>query len=47
MTINFTLVFAAPYRLGLLVKKSDKLFIEKKDGFNESGLFLEEQTLRK
>jgi len=29
-TINFTMTFNEPYRLGLLIKKSDKLYIEVK-----------------
>jgi hypothetical protein len=28
MTINFTMTFEKPYMLGLLLKKSDKLFID-------------------
>lgn len=32
-TVNFTLVFEEPYKLGLLVKKSDKLYIEVKEGY--------------
>jgi len=40
MTINFTLTFAEPYKIGLLVKKSDKLFIEVQPDFNYTGIFL-------
>lgn len=43
-TINFTMTFAEPYRLGLLIKKSDKLYIEVRDGFNYSGMFLGNAT---
>jgi len=45
-TINFTMTFDEPYRLGLLIKKSDKIYIEVKDGFDYSGMYLEEQTNR-
>ena len=49
MTVNFTAKFAKPYRLGLLVKKSDRIWIDvckKENGdpcvkYNETGgLFL-------
>jgi hypothetical protein len=28
MTVNFTMKFSKPYRIGLLVKKSDRLHID-------------------
>jgi len=34
MTINFTMEFEEPYYIGLLLKKSDKLYIEVNPGFN-------------
>jgi hypothetical protein len=37
-TINFTMTFAEPYMIGLLVKISDKLFMDIKPG-NHSGIF--------
>jgi len=39
MTINFTMVFEEPYMIGLLLKKSDKLFIDLNDGFNYTKMF--------
>lgn len=33
MTINFTMTFDKPYMLGLLLKKSDKLFIDQNKNF--------------
>jgi len=44
MTLNFTMTFAKPYMLGLLIKKSDKLYIEVKENFNYSGMFLGNAT---
>lgn len=38
-TINFTMTFAEPYMIGLLVKISDKLFMDIKPGFNYTGMF--------
>ena len=38
-TINFTLTFAEPYMIGLLVKISDKLFMDVKPNFNYTGMF--------
>jgi hypothetical protein len=38
-TINFTMTFAEPYMIGLLVKISDKLFMDVKPNFNHTGLF--------
>lgn len=40
MTVNFTLKFSKPYRIGLLVKKSDRLHIDVKMNETEySGAF--------
>jgi hypothetical protein len=38
-TINFTMTFAEPYMIGLLVKITDKLFMDVKPNFNYTGLF--------
>ncbi len=40
-TINFTMTFFEPYMIGLLVKISDKLFMDVPalPGFNYTGLF--------
>ena len=38
-TINFTMVFEEPYMIGLLLKKSDKLYIDLNDGFNYTKMF--------
>lgn len=40
MTINFTMTFAEPYKIGLLVKRSDKLYVDVIDGFNYTGMYL-------
>jgi hypothetical protein len=41
MTMNFTATFDRPYLLGLLVKKSDKLYIHMKyDLLDTKGYFL-------
>jgi len=43
--VNFTMVFDEPYLLGLLIKKSDRLFIQVRDGFNYSnGLWLQKAS---
>lgn len=34
-TVNFTMVFDEPYLLGLLIKKSDKLYIDVRDGYKD------------
>lgn len=39
-TVNFTMVFDEPYLLGLLIKKSDNLFVDVRSGFDSSGLFI-------
>lgn len=39
-TFNFTMTFAEPYKIGLLLKKHDKLFINIKEDFNYTGMFL-------
>jgi len=39
-TINFTLTFEKPYRIGLLLKRSDKLFINPIEGVDYTGMFL-------
>lgn len=39
MTVTFTMTFEQPYMLGLLLKKSDKLFIDKNQDFNISSTF--------
>jgi len=33
MTVNFTMTFEKPYELGLLLKKSDKLWIDRNQNF--------------
>jgi len=40
MTVDFTLTFEQPYMIGLLVKISDRLFIDvtNQTGYNYSGL---------
>jgi hypothetical protein len=40
-TIKFTMDFDEPYLLGLLIKKSDRLFIEVRPDFNYTDLFIE------
>jgi hypothetical protein len=47
MTCNFTMTFATPYMVGLLVKKSDRLYIDVKEDFNYTGLFLGNATEHK
>jgi len=37
MTVNFTMTFEKPYMLGLLLKRSDKVFIDRKESFNISS----------
>jgi hypothetical protein len=39
-TIKFTMDFDEPYLLGLLIKKSDRLFIDVRDGFVYEDLFI-------
>lgn len=39
MTINFTMKFSKPYRIGLLVKKSDRLHIDVKEDANYKGTY--------
>lgn len=38
-TVNFTLTFFEPYMIGLLVKITDKLFMDVKPNFNHTGIF--------
>lgn len=40
MTVNFTMKFSKPYRIGLLVKKSDRLHIDVNNETDYTGLWL-------
>ena len=40
MTVNFTLTFDKPYRIGLLVKKSDRMHMDINNETDYSGLWL-------
>jgi len=40
MTVNFTMTFVEPYSIGLLRKKSDRIHIDVRDGFNYTDLFV-------
>lgn len=42
-TIKFTMVFDEPYLLGLLIKKSDTLYINVREDFEHDGLFIWDQ----
>lgn len=43
-TINFTMTFHKPYMIGLLLKKSDRLHIDIKDGFDVTQIYLGNKT---
>lgn len=43
-TIRFTMDFDEPYLLGLLIKKSDRLFIDIREGFVYEELFINWET---
>jgi hypothetical protein len=45
MTVNFTLTFEKPYMVGLLLKRSDKVFIVRKPDFNISKEFFFNTTI--
>mmetsp|Transcript_12357 Transcript_12357/g.19197 ORF Transcript_12357/g.19197 Transcript_12357/m.19197 type:complete len:110 (+) Transcript_12357:2423-2752(+) len=47
-TLNFSCKFSEPYMLGLLVKKSDRLYIHfRYDMLNSYGFFREEKAMYK
>ena len=43
-TLNFTMTFEKPYMVGLLIKKQDKLYLELKEDYNVTNMFLGNKT---
>jgi hypothetical protein len=46
-TINFWIRFDKPYKIGLLLKRSDKLYITVRDGINYTDMFVTNRTITK